>query len=335
MIKEHSSSITVRPTRVVTARYVVHESFVLFCTDEFDYLSAQGPPNRSVLTERQRIVGTPPSKLGASLSPVAAFPFPQNVVDVATGLYVCVVSQRHLPADVRFPVHGAFAASDSPLMERTAGSSFETRTIQHYAGVVDHPGDRFSFIVDVDRAAHFIRLSGELPLVGTEAGYLGLDRGAVLLTDEVRSVGAAPVLVLGRRFRQDARAAAPVDAAIVARQERQVEVPGRTVYIGETNPLSKIRFIHCYDGNAERAEPRTSQVCCGDTVTLMASEFEDICNRLEAISEELADLAIMRLRESIDAGGQELPVDEKRLTRARRAVEKAIHLLAERDETGF
>ena len=67
----------------------------------------------------------------------------------------------------------------------------------------------------------------------------------------------------------------------------------------------------------------------------MASEFEDICNRLEAISEELADLAIMRLRESIDAGGQELPVDEKRLTRARRAVEKAIHLLAERDETGF
>lgn len=67
----------------------------------------------------------------------------------------------------------------------------------------------------------------------------------------------------------------------------------------------------------------------------MASEFEDICNRLEAISEELADLAIIRLRESIDAGGKELPVDEKRLTRARRAVEKAMHLLAERDETPF
>lgn len=67
----------------------------------------------------------------------------------------------------------------------------------------------------------------------------------------------------------------------------------------------------------------------------MASEFEDICNRLEAISEELADLAIIRLRESIDAGGKELPVDEKRLTRARRAVEKAMHLLAERDETTF
>ena len=67
----------------------------------------------------------------------------------------------------------------------------------------------------------------------------------------------------------------------------------------------------------------------------MASEFDDISNRLEAIAEELADLAIIRLRESIDAGGQELPVDERRLTRARRAVEKAIHLLAERDEPVF
>ena len=61
----------------------------------------------------------------------------------------------------------------------------------------------------------------------------------------------------------------------------------------------------------------------------MAGEFDDIRMRLEAISEELADLAIQRLRESIDAGGHELPVDEKRLTRARRAVEKAVNLLSE------
>ena len=67
----------------------------------------------------------------------------------------------------------------------------------------------------------------------------------------------------------------------------------------------------------------------------MASEFDDIRNRLETIAEELADLAIIRLRESIDAGGQELPVGERRLTRARRAVEKAIHLLTERDEPVF
>ena len=65
----------------------------------------------------------------------------------------------------------------------------------------------------------------------------------------------------------------------------------------------------------------------------MAGEFDDIRSRLEAIADELADLAIIRLRESIDAGGTELPVDERRLTRARRAVEKAIAILREPDDT--
>ncbi len=63
----------------------------------------------------------------------------------------------------------------------------------------------------------------------------------------------------------------------------------------------------------------------------MAGEFDDIRLRLEQISEELTDLAIQRLRESIDQGGTELPVDEKRLNRARRAVEKAANILREPD----
>ena len=67
----------------------------------------------------------------------------------------------------------------------------------------------------------------------------------------------------------------------------------------------------------------------------MAGEFDDIRHRLQGISEELADLAIERLKESIDAGGHELPVDEKRLTRARRAVEKAVLLLQEPDDTAW
>ena len=64
----------------------------------------------------------------------------------------------------------------------------------------------------------------------------------------------------------------------------------------------------------------------------MAGEFDDVRGRLEGIAEELADLAIARLRESIDAGGTELPIDERRLTRARRAVEKAVFILREPDE---
>ena len=64
----------------------------------------------------------------------------------------------------------------------------------------------------------------------------------------------------------------------------------------------------------------------------MAGEFEHLRTRLETISEELADLAMQRLKENIDAGGTELPVDERRLARARRAVEKAIAILREPDD---
>jgi hypothetical protein len=67
----------------------------------------------------------------------------------------------------------------------------------------------------------------------------------------------------------------------------------------------------------------------------MAGEFDDIRQRLESISEELSDLAIQRLRESIDAGGHELPIDERRLNRARRAVEKAASILREPDDTDY
>lgn len=66
----------------------------------------------------------------------------------------------------------------------------------------------------------------------------------------------------------------------------------------------------------------------------MAGEFGDIRARLQAIAEELSDLAVERLRDSIDAGGYELPVDERRLTRARRAVERAAAILAEPDDAG-
>jgi hypothetical protein len=64
----------------------------------------------------------------------------------------------------------------------------------------------------------------------------------------------------------------------------------------------------------------------------MAGEFDDIRRRLEAIAEELADLGLARLRESVDAGGVEVPVDERRLARARRSVIKAAAVLAEPDD---
>jgi hypothetical protein len=50
---------------------------------------------------------------------------------------------------------------------------------------------------------------------------------------------------------------------------------------------------------------------------------------LQVIADELADLALDRLREAVDAGATAAPAQERRLTRARRAVEKAAALLAE------
>ena len=57
---------------------------------------------------------------------------------------------------------------------------------------------------------------------------------------------------------------------------------------------------------------------------------EDIAARLEGIADELADLALDRLQEAAAGGGDRdrLVAEERRLTRARRAVEKAVALLA-------
>jgi hypothetical protein len=64
----------------------------------------------------------------------------------------------------------------------------------------------------------------------------------------------------------------------------------------------------------------------------MTDDLDDIRGRLAAIEEELSDIAIARLRDTIEAGGTKAPVDERRLTRARRAVERAIHLLSDPQE---
>jgi hypothetical protein len=58
------------------------------------------------------------------------------------------------------------------------------------------------------------------------------------------------------------------------------------------------------------------------------SDLTTIIGKLETINEELSDLAIDRLRESLQSGDAGAAEMEKRITRARRAVEKATGLLA-------
>jgi hypothetical protein len=57
------------------------------------------------------------------------------------------------------------------------------------------------------------------------------------------------------------------------------------------------------------------------------SDFESLIERLRSISEDLADRAIVVLSEASRAGETERPAQEKALTTARRAVEKAIATL--------
>ncbi|MEA2702803.1 MAG: hypothetical protein QOD63_748 [Actinomycetota bacterium] len=59
----------------------------------------------------------------------------------------------------------------------------------------------------------------------------------------------------------------------------------------------------------------------------MDGRLDAVQARLEGIAEELADLALDRLRAALDEGAEKAPADERLITRARRSVEKAAHLL--------
>lgn len=55
--------------------------------------------------------------------------------------------------------------------------------------------------------------------------------------------------------------------------------------------------------------------------------FDDLADRLQAVVEELDDRAFERLREAAASGVTARPASDKELTRARRAVEKAVLIL--------
>ena len=70
-------------------------------------------------------------------------------------------------------------------------------------------------------------------------------------------------------------------------------------------------------------------------------DLDELAGRLEAIADDLADAALDRLRQNADtlrSGGEpdpDLVAEEKRITRARRAVEKAATLLGGSPSGGF
>jgi hypothetical protein len=59
----------------------------------------------------------------------------------------------------------------------------------------------------------------------------------------------------------------------------------------------------------------------------MSETFAEIASRLDAIAEELGDTAIEALKGAVRRGEEQRPAAERAVTQARRAVEKAAHLL--------
>ena len=63
------------------------------------------------------------------------------------------------------------------------------------------------------------------------------------------------------------------------------------------------------------------------------ADLDEIRARLETVAEDLADLALDHLREAVSSGGD--ASQERRITRARRAVERAVAILdGGRDDIG-
>jgi len=58
----------------------------------------------------------------------------------------------------------------------------------------------------------------------------------------------------------------------------------------------------------------------------MSTGHEGIVERLQAIEEELRDLAYDRLRDALDSPA--VLAEERRISQARRAIEKAIRILS-------
>lgn len=57
------------------------------------------------------------------------------------------------------------------------------------------------------------------------------------------------------------------------------------------------------------------------------SDLDAIADRLESIVADLDEIAFDRLREAMAEGARERPAADRAITQARRAIEKAAHLL--------
>lgn len=63
------------------------------------------------------------------------------------------------------------------------------------------------------------------------------------------------------------------------------------------------------------------------------SSYAEIADRLDAVLEELDDLAFDQLREAVADGATQRPASDRELAKARRSVDKAARVLRALDES--
>ena len=62
------------------------------------------------------------------------------------------------------------------------------------------------------------------------------------------------------------------------------------------------------------------------------TDLDGLADQLANIAEQLDDMAFEQLREAVAEGAMERPQTDKRLMQARRAIDKAAHLLRTMDQ---
>jgi hypothetical protein len=152
---------------------------------------------------------------------------------------------RDLPAHVRLPVERPLAGLEGADVQGAAGAAGEAGPVEEDARILDEAGHgRLHAVVAGfagSQEAAPLGLGVELHLIGAQPHERLDDVGDVVVVDEVGAVGAAALLHLGCWGVEDARAAHPVDAAVVGPQERGVEDPrpqlGRVL---EGDPLVQV-----------------------------------------------------------------------------------------------
>ena len=65
----------------------------------------------------------------------------------------------------------------------------------------------------------------------------------------------------------------------------------------------------------------------------MNESLDSFADRLDAIAEELSEMALDELKTALRRGDQKRPASGRTITQARRAIEKASHLLRRLDQS--